>query len=469
MLTTRRKAGITNLHRIAVAVEVVLLWLALRHSGIGFTTLLPFYAYPLAITLGALVSISTAERHSATLVARLAEFKRPSHFHAIVLAFRQTAFIAGAIFTVVVVFKDPGISRFFLGVYFLCLVPFLTVINRFQPRLIGRRFLTHDNTIPTLLVGSAKSFPAFDEWLTNQTALGAHCLGQVTYRSRSARSDLPVLGDFAQLEEVVRQHRPTQLVMLEAPANPEDAALLLRVCLATGTRLDIHERLGYELGYPFVLSVDDVHSFLTLQDEPLEDPVNQALKRLLDIGVSLIVLVTLLPPVALLVWVMQLRQSPGPLFHAHTRSGANRSTFTIFKFRTMHDDHVSVDVPATTNDQRVFPFGRLLRRSSLDELPQFWNVLRGEMSTVGPRPHLVTHSRSFVREVDTYYLRYFAKPGITGLAQCNGLRGELLSPQQLRDRIHYDLHYIRNWTFWMDLWIMLKTARQIIFPPRSAQ
>lgn len=414
------------------------------------------------------MSVSSANRQSAPLVAKLAGDFRPSHLHATRLAIRQTAFICGTIFSVVVVFKDPGISRFFLGVYISALLPLLAFINRVQPQLIARRYFAPGRFLPTLLVGSPVGFDRFATWLRHQESLGTKVLGQVTFHAAPPISGIPVLGGFHRLEEIVRTHQPKQVIVLEPPWKSEDAARLLRVCLAHGTRLYIHNRLSYQLGFTFDLISDDSHSFLTLQDEPLEDPVNRGLKRLFDIVFSAGVIVTLLLPLAAVVALMQRLQSPGPLLYAQTRTGLNRATFRIFKFRTMHATNPDPDRPAAPGDDRIFPFGRFLRRSSLDELPQFWNVLRGEMSTVGPRPHLQAHSDAFTRDVDTYLLRYFAKPGVTGLAQCNGLRGHLSNPQQLHDRIRLDLKYIGTWSLWLDLWIILKTVRQVIFPPASA-
>ena len=123
---------------------------------------------------------------------------------------------------------------------------------------------------------------------------------------------------------------------------------------------------------------------------------------------------------------------------------------------------------AKRGDERVFPLGRFLRSSSLDELPQFINVLKGEMSIVGPRPHLPQHDESFARFMEGYRTRFYVKPGITGLAQCRGLRGEITETELLERRVANDLEYISSWSIWLDLRIVLKTAWQILFPPRSA-
>lgn len=463
-MIARRHSGVLNLHQAFVAVEAVALWLVLSKSGLSFTTLLPQFAYPLAIIFGVVVA---AER--VTLPKLTGCTIRPSYLDATRVALRQLLFICGTIFSVVVIFKDPGISRFFLLCYVLALSPLLVFLNRYQPQWITSRFLSLTQTMPTLLVGNTERFPHFSTWLDSHRRLGMAPLGHLSYQSDApSPASLPHLGSFHDIEHVIQKYDAKQIIMLEPPAHAEDAETLLRVSLSAGCRLMIHNSFGYKLGYPFQVTQENSHSFLTLHDEPLEDPLNRAIKRGLDILVASFVLLLVFPPLALLVAFMQRRQSPGPLFHAQLRTGHNRSSFMILKFRSMNTSHTELNRQAGTHDDRVFPFGRFLRRSSLDEIPQFINVLRGEMSTVGPRPHLLAHSDAFSRDLDVYLLRYFAKPGITGLAQCNGYRGITSTPDLLRGRVQLDLQYIRTWSIWMDLWIILKTARQILFPPRTA-
>ncbi len=209
---------------------------------------------------------------------------------------------------------------------------------------------------------------------------------------------------------------------------------------------------------------------MTLTSEPLENPVNRLLKRLLDIAVSLPVVLFVLPPLTLVVWLRQRMQSSGPVFHRQYRSGLNRKKFLIYKYRTMHvaNSASALTKQAQANDSRIYPFGRFLRRTSLDEFPQFLNVLMGKMSVSGPRPHLLEHDEQFSKIVNSYYTRHFVKPGITGLAQTRGYRGEISEPSLLHKRIGYDMIYIRRWTLLLDLQILLRTVSQVFFPPRSA-
>ena len=467
MVFHRRNTGIANLHRLLIGLEALILWFALSRSGLSFTTLLPEISYPLAILLGAL--LTPAE----TVFSKDAAFDgelRSSYQDAISSALRQLCFICGSIFSVVVIFKDPGISRVFLFNYIACLLPVLALLNRFQPQWISRHFQSDGKTIPTLLVGNPAAFPHLTKWLNVNRHLGVNPVGHVTYHPDDARiPSIPKLGNFEDISRILQEKKIRQLIALEPPSNVSDGETLLRLCLANGTRLLIHNHFISKLGYPFHTVQNEKYSFLTLQDEPFEDPVNRTLKRSLDIIIATGVLLVILPPLALVVALVQRRQSPGPLFHTQLRTGLNQSPFCILKFRTMHTGDEHSNRPLDPSLERTYAFGRFLRRSSLDEIPQFINVLHGKMSTVGPRPHLLSHSKEILQESDVYLLRYFTKPGITGLAQCNGFRGATNTPFALFRRIELDLEYIRTWSIWMDIWIILKTTRQIFFPPNTAK
>jgi lipopolysaccharide/colanic/teichoic acid biosynthesis glycosyltransferase len=191
-------------------------------------------------------------------------------------------------------------------------------------------------------------------------------------------------------------------------------------------------------------------------------------KRALDVAIALPAVVFLLPPLALLVAIIHRVQSPGPLFYRQTRAGIQNRKFEIFKFRSMHADNPDAARQATKNDERVFTLGRFLRQSSIDEIPQFLNVLRGEMSLVGPRPHMVEHNAQFARVLESYHIRAFVKPGLTGLAQVRGFRGEARTTEDIRKRVECDIEYIERWSLTLDMFLVIQTAWQILRPPKSA-
>jgi Undecaprenyl-phosphate glucose phosphotransferase len=188
------------------------------------------------------------------------------------------------------------------------------------------------------------------------------------------------------------------------------------------------------------------------------DLLEIAAKRVFDVAVSATALVALSPLLILCALLIKL-ESEGPALFYQRRYGFNRETFRIVKFRTMttmeDDRHVK---QATADDPRVTRVGRFLRRYNIDELPQLLNVLRGEMSLVGPRPHALAHDQLFERRIALYARRHNVKPGITGWAQANGLRGEIDSPEKIRQRVEHDLFYIDNWSLLFDIWIMFLTV-----------
>ncbi|KQQ48446.1 exopolysaccharide biosynthesis polyprenyl glycosylphosphotransferase [Methylobacterium sp. Leaf125] len=181
------------------------------------------------------------------------------------------------------------------------------------------------------------------------------------------------------------------------------------------------------------------------------------LKRSLDLTLALVALV-LLSPLFLVVAALIKLDSPGPVFFRQRRYGFNQQPFGVFKFRSMKAEQEAVFKQATRNDSRITPIGRVLRRSNIDELPQLINVVLGEMSLVGPRPHALAHDRSFENRIALYARRHNVMPGITGWAQVNGLRGETLTDLDMERRVQHDLHYIDNWSIWFDLRIMLMTV-----------
>ena len=208
-------------------------------------------------------------------------------------------------------------------------------------------------------------------------------------------------------------------------------------------------------------------SIMTNHREPLSVLSNRFLKRTFDIAVSLVVCLVLLPFIPIIALIIKL-QSPGPVFFKQARTGLNGRTFMCYKFRSMHINSEADLAQATLDDPRKFPFGRLMRKTNLDEFPQFFNVLRGDMSIVGPRPHMLFHTETYGKLISKYMVRHFCRPGITGWAQVSGFRGETKELWQMEERINRDIWYIENWTFWLDLKIIFLTAVTILFPSKEA-
>ncbi|MTE27218.1 undecaprenyl-phosphate glucose phosphotransferase [Winogradskyella ouciana] len=196
---------------------------------------------------------------------------------------------------------------------------------------------------------------------------------------------------------------------------------------------------------------------LTLRTIPLEDSANMVIKRGFDILFSSIVIVFVLSWLTPLIAILIKLESKGPVFFKQSRNGFNYKEFDCYKFRSMTPNKDANLYQATRGDQRVTKVGKFIRKTSIDELPQFFNVLFGDMSVVGPRPHMVSHTNMYAKKIDKFMVRHFVKPGITGLAQISGFRGEVETDKDIIGRVKYDIFYIENWSLLLDIKIIVQT------------
>ena len=207
---------------------------------------------------------------------------------------------------------------------------------------------------------------------------------------------------------------------------------------------------------------------LALRTLPIDTPINLFLKRLLDIVFSGLVILLILSWLTPLMALIIPLTSKGPLLFRQKRNGIDGTEFYCYKFRSMTINKDANDLQACKNDMRTTKLGKFLRRSSIDELPQFYNVFLGDMSVVGPRPHMVSHTHSFKNQVDKFMVRHLVKPGITGLAQVSGYRGGIETKQDIKNRVRFDIFYVENWSILMDLRIIAKTFFQVIYGDKKA-
>jgi Undecaprenyl-phosphate glucose phosphotransferase len=200
---------------------------------------------------------------------------------------------------------------------------------------------------------------------------------------------------------------------------------------------------------------------IEIQRAPLS-AAERSVKRVMDVVIAILALVFFLPVMALTAIAIKL-DSPGPVIFRQFRKGFNGKQFKMFKFRTMTvQENGPAVVQATRDDPRVTPIGRLLRSASIDELPQLLNVLRGDMSLIGPRPHALAHDNYFEKILSDYAFRHHVKPGMTGWAQCNGARGGTPTIEHISERVKLDLWYINNWSLWLDVQILIKTFFEVL-------
>jgi len=196
---------------------------------------------------------------------------------------------------------------------------------------------------------------------------------------------------------------------------------------------------------------------LSLRQIPIEEPFNQFIKRVFDIIFSLLVIVFILSWLTPILAILIKLESKGPVFFKQPRNGINFKEFNCYKYRSMLSSGTSHRLHTKKNDKRITKLGRFLRKTSIDELPQFFNVLKGEMSVVGPRPHMTYHTEMFAEKVDKFMVRHFVKPGITGLAQVSGYRGEIQTEKDIINRVKYDIFYLENWSIFLDIKIIFMT------------
>ncbi|MBQ5948628.1 undecaprenyl-phosphate glucose phosphotransferase [Massilia sp. ST3] len=276
----------------------------------------------------------------------------------------------------------------------------------------------------------------------------------------------PMLGKMADVAAYVRQHN-IKMIFISQPisAQPRIRKLIDELKDTTASVYFLPDVYVFDLMQARFDTVGGM-PVIAISETPFMG-FNSVLKRGSDIVVSLVALVLLAPLMLVIALAVKL-SSPGPVIFKQRRYGLYGEEIYVYKFRSMTvTDDGPVVVQAKKDDQRVTRVGGFLRRTSLDELPQFINALQGRMSIVGPRPHAVAHNEQYRKLIKGYMLRHKVRPGITGWAQVNGLRGETATLDKMEARIQYDLDYLRNWSLWLDLWIILKTVK-VVFTRENA-
>jgi len=276
----------------------------------------------------------------------------------------------------------------------------------------------------------------------------------------------PMLGRMADIAGYVRQHN-IKMIFISQPvsAQPRIRSLIDALQDTTASVYFLPDVYVFDLMQARFDTVGGM-PVIAISETPFMG-FNSVIKRGVDVLVSVAALLLLAPLMALIAIAVKLG-SPGPVLFLQRRYGLYGEAITIYKFRSMAVGADGAHITqARKEDARVTRVGSFLRRTSLDELPQFINALQGRMSVVGPRPHAVAHNELYRKLIKGYMLRHKVKPGITGWAQVNGLRGETATLDKMEARIQYDLDYLRNWSLWLDLWIMLKTVK-VVFSRENA-
>jgi putative colanic acid biosynthesis UDP-glucose lipid carrier transferase len=249
----------------------------------------------------------------------------------------------------------------------------------------------------------------------------------------------------------VAPNRMSQLKALEEEADKQ--------CV----RLKFVPDLGGQISPSYMIDyLGSEFPVITLRKEPLEDISNRFKKRIFDLVFSSLVILFVLSWLYPLLAILIKLQSKGPVLFKQLRSGRDDEPFWCYKFRSMTVNTDSDSKQASKFDARVTPIGKFLRRSSLDEMPQFFNVFLGNMSVVGPRPHMLNHTKEYKEIINNYMVRHFLKPGITGWAQVHGFRGETRKQEDMENRVKYDIHYLETWTSMLDVKIIFMTVINVV-------
>lgn len=310
------------------------------------------------------------------------------------------------------------------------------------------------------IVGAGEIGQQLVRYLIGQAIPGLKLVGVFDDRTTDIPKQVegvPVRGTVDDLVRFVRDHAVDDIIIaLPWRAKDEVRSTIKKLKVAPVNVRLCPEAMGFELpprGFSSLAGLP----MLNIYERPLSG-WNLVVKAIEDRILSALILVLCLP-LLVVIGILIKFTSPGPVLFLQKRYGFNNNEITVYKFRTMHHDPAGEAriAQATQHDPRVTRFGAFLRRTSLDELPQLVNVLKGEMSLVGPRPHAVPHNEQYAEIVDDYLSRHRVKPGITGWAQVNGLRGETETPEKMRRRVQHDLYYIDNWSLLFDLKILILT------------
>lgn len=275
-------------------------------------------------------------------------------------------------------------------------------------------------------------------------------------------SHYPILSDINSSLEVSKKLQVNEIFSTITPEQDNNIYNLMRDAEIECIRFRIVPDLTSFIRRPVHIDYLKDIPIISLRSEPLDDVANRINKRICDVVISFFVVVFILswliPILGLLIWL----DSKGPIFFVQQRTGRDNKPFGCIKFRSMRVNKDANFVQAVRGDQRITRIGLFLRRTNLDEFPQFINVLIGNMSVVGPRPHMLKHTDDYSKLINQYMVRQFLKPGITGWAQVNGYRGETRELHQMKGRVEFDLWYMENWSIWLDIKIIFLTIYNVI-------
>lgn len=330
-------------------------------------------------------------------------------------------------------------------------------------RLASHLFVKHyrrhgGNFVRVVIVGCRTTGERVYDEMRSDVGFGYRCQGFFdVYCPPDFSHKSMYRGNLRTLEQYMRDNKTEELFFTLSGEDREAVQLAMGLCDALMVKFHYVPPVSPYLNRNFKLGTLGAVPVLEVRNNPLERPLNSALKRAFDIAFSAAFLV--LSPVIFIPVAAAIKlTSPGPVFFRQRRTGYKGNEFTCLKFRTMCVNDNADSLQASKSDPRVTKVGNFLRRTSIDELPQFLNVLKGDMSVVGPRPHMLKHTEDYRRMIDKYMVRHLIRPGITGWAQVRGFRGRTDGVRQMERRVEHDIWYIEHWSLVLDLKIIARTV-----------
>lgn len=364
--------------------------------------------------------------------------------------------------------KSPvplALDLVFYGIMVVAL-PLWNVISRRLVKYFRRKGYNYTRTV---IVGTNRTSERLSEELDSDPGFGYRQLG---FFDDECPEDFRYKGEYrgslAELADFVVKNKVDQIYYTLADGHSRKMQSVVRIADDNGVEFFLVPPADPSLGRGFQLHSIGAMPVLAGRRNPLKNPLNAAVKRLFDLFASSVFLVVVYPFIYVPVAIGIKLTSPGPVYFRQKRTGYEGRSFECLKFRTMHVNNEADSCQATPNDRRKTRFGDFLRRTSIDEMPQFINVLKGDMSIVGPRPHMLKHTEDYSKLIDQYMVRHIVKPGITGWAQVNGYRGVTDKLWKMERRVEFDVWYIENWTFLLDLKIIVRTGLNLFQGEKNA-
>ena len=313
----------------------------------------------------------------------------------------------------------------------------------------------------TIIIGNDESVSELKEFFINQKELGYE-------NRRTFKFNHPSDLNLEECFDFILSRNIDEVYCSANELDESQISLLITFCENNFKILKFISKRGGLLSKKLKTDTYGLSTVQSLREMPLSNDFNTILKRTFDIVFSLVVIIFLLSWITPIIGLIIKIESRGPVFFKQTRNGIKFREFTCYKFRSMIENNDADIQQATKNDKRVTKIGKILRKTSLDELPQFFNVLIGNMSVVGPRPHMIKENERYSKSVDKFMVRHFVKPGITGLAQVKGFRGEIETDEDIINRVKYDIYYLENWSLILDLNIVFLTTINFLTGQKKA-